>query len=359
MTRNSLAARSLAGFAAFCAAALCAFAPAPASAQARDSVYTVAGVRVDASAQNATEAQNQAFAAGRRLAFERLVRRVTLPDDIARVGMPRPDDATLDRLVASIDVNDERRSGTRYLGRLSLRFQAGPVQQLLRGAGLTVVDQRGPPILIVPLVTAVTQEAADAWRLAWEQGGYETELVPLLAAPRSLVGSPSWAAAAPHAQAAGAQRAIYLDMRMADDVATATMIEVGADGSRRDRGSVRARVGSDAASLQAAMQALADQANERIQNEWKVRLATTSGQRARVSASALYSNMAEWQRIKAGLEAAASTMISEIRIEAVARQGALVSFSYVGDRAQLASELRRHGVLVEETQQGPVLRAVR
>ncbi|MGE0046989.1 MAG: hypothetical protein AB7T08_14625, partial [Hyphomonadaceae bacterium] len=261
------------------------------------------------------------------------------------------------RLVQSIDVEEERRSGSRYTARLGVRFNANNVRNLLRQSGFSVADQRGSPMLIVPLWTNVTQEAADAWRAAWEQGGCDDELVPLLAAPRTLTGAPSWPNASPHAQAAGAARAIYLDLRVSGQNATATAVEVAANGVRRDRGSATARIGSGDGALATAMDSIADQISTRIQNEWRASLAANTGQRARVSASALYSNQAEWQRIKAGLERAASTVISEIRIEAVARQGALVSFSYVGARDNLAAELRRHGVVVEETEAGPVLRA--
>ena len=71
----------LAAFAAFFLAALCAFAPGPASAQARDNVYAVAGVHVDETAENAAAAQQAGFAAAQRAGFDRLVRRLTLPEE--------------------------------------------------------------------------------------------------------------------------------------------------------------------------------------------------------------------------------------------------------------------------------------
>jgi hypothetical protein len=351
--------KAFAGIAGLLVAAFCALAPAPASAQAgRESVYAVSGVRVDATAASSAEAQTQAFATGQALALDRLIRRLTLPDDLARLGPPRPDRATIERMASSIDVDEERRSGTRYIGRLSVRFQPSAVQSLLRGAGFAIVDSRGPGVLVVPLWTNVTQDAADSWRAAWEQGGYGEELVPLRIAPRALVGATDWNMAASYAQAAGAATALYLDLRVAGQTATARMVEVGPGMAPRDRGMVQAQVGPGPEGLAIAMQGLADSVSERLQTEWKVRVATTSGQRARVSASALFESQAEWQRIKGGLERAASALISEIRIEAVARQGALISFSFVGSREQLAAELRRLGVSMEETAQGPVLRAV-
>ena len=111
--------------------------------------------------------------------------------------------------------------------------------------------------------------------------------------------------------------------------------------------------------MRSALSSLAEQASTRIQNEWKGRVAIGGGQRARISASALYSDQRQWEQIKGALEAAAQTLISEIRIEAVGREGALVSFSFVGDQSQLAAELNRRGVRLENSSIGPTLRVAR
>ncbi len=108
--------------------------------------------------------------------------------------------------------------------------------------------------------------------------------------------------------------------------------------------------------MRAALSSLAEQASTRIQNEWKARVATGGGQRGRINASALYTSQAQWEQIKDALGGAAQTLISEIRIEAVGRQGALVSFSFVGDRNQLTAELQRRGVSLADTANGPTLR---
>jgi hypothetical protein len=355
-------ANTLAAVAAVCAATFCTLsadlAHAQGSGPSRDAVYVVSGVRVDAAAASAAEARTQAFAMGHRQGFQRLVTRITSTEELARLGMPQPDQATLERMASSIAVDDERRSGTRYLGRMTIRFQPAAVQELLRNAGFTVVDTRGPPLLIVPLWTQVLVETAEAWRTAWENGGYEAELQPLAVAPRTLIGAPDWVAASRVAQGAGAARAVYLDLRTSGPNAIVSMVEVGPAGLRRDLGTVQGRLQAGDG-LAASMQALTDKVSERVQSEWKTRVAANAAPRARVSASAIYSSRAEWDRIKSALERAAATVISEIRIEAVSRQGALVSFSFVGDRGQLAAELRRYGVSVEETPQGPVLRALR
>lgn len=336
---------------------LCAFGPAPASAQPRDNVYTVGGVNVDETAANSASAQQAGFATAQRLGFERLVRRLTVPDELIARGAPATDDDALSRVVLSVDVEEERRSATRYIGRLTVRFDPAGVRTLLRNQGLTVVDTRTSPILIVPTAAADTDDGtAAAWRQAWAQGGFGFELVPLASAPDTLRGEPNWAAAQPFAQAAGAVSAIYAALQIQGSTATVTLMEVSATGAR-PRGDMQARInGTDAASVRAALASLAEQANTRIQNDWKARIATGAGQRSRVSASALYSDLRQWNQIKQALEGAAQTLISEIRIEAVGREGALVSFSFVGDRNQLGAELNRRGVTLLDTPQGPVLR---
>jgi hypothetical protein len=350
----------LAAIAAVFLAALCAFAPGAASAQGRDNVYAVAGVYVDETAANAAAAQQAGFAAAQRAGFERLVRRLTIPDELAQRGMPQVEPTTLDRLVSSVDIEEERRSGTRYVGRLTVRFDPSGVRTLLRQFNLTVVDTRTAPVLVAPLVADGTaEETATLWREVWTNGGFGDELVPLAAAPVELRGAPAWQTAGPFAQQAAAASVLYATLRVQGSTATATLVEIDAN-ARRDRGEVTARIdGADAAATRSALASLADQASTRIQNDWKGRVATGGGQRGRISASALYSNQAQWEQIKDALEGAAQTLISEIRIEAVGRDGALVSFSFVGDRAQLVSELQRRGIALADTAQGPTLRVGR
>jgi Uncharacterized protein conserved in bacteria (DUF2066) len=347
-----------AGLIALVLGALCAFASAPASAQpGRDTAFSVSGVLVDQTAANAAAAQEAGFALARRMAFERLVRRLTVPAELAGRPPTAPDAAALERLVLSVDVADERRSSTRYIGRLTVRFDAAGVRTLLRSQGLTVVETRTAAILVVPTaMVGMPAETLALWREAWTRGGYGDELAPLVVAPEALQGPPDWRAAQAYAQAEGASAALYATLRVQNGVAAAAITEINAE-QRRDRGEITAPVASaDPAAMRAAFAAMAEQVNLRLQNEWKARVATGGGQRARVSASALYRDQRQWESIKQALEGAAQTLISEIRIEAVGREGALVSFSFVGDRTQLNAELGRRGVRLEDSQMGPVLR---
>jgi len=347
-----------AAFAAFVAAAFCAFAPGPASAQGRDNTYTVAGINVDQTGASAEAAQQAAFLQGERDGFERLVRRLAVSDELVARGMPAVDGTALEALVQSVDIEAGNRSSTtRFIGRLTVRFDATGVRTLLRQRGLTVVDTRAAPVLVAPLSAAGTpDDTAALWREVWRNGGFQDELVPLAIAPPELGGQPSWDSASGFAQRSAAASALYAVLRVQGATVSASLTEVDAT-STRDRGAVSAAVqGTDQNAMRVALSALAEQASQRLQNDWKARVAVGGGQRARISASALYTDQRQWESIKTALQGAAQTLISEIRIEAVGRDGALVSFVFVGDRNQLVAELARRGVTLQDTPTGPTLR---
>lgn len=345
-------------------AALCAMWLEPASAQqAPPDLFTVSGVRVDQTSSNAVQARTLGLAQAQRTAFGRLAQRLTTPADQSRLTLPRPDDATLDRLVRGLDVEElPRTSGTRYLGRFAVRFDPAGVTALLQGAGFTVLDTRGTPILVVPVLAqaqapAPGAPAVDPWRQAWEQGGYARELLPLAVAPSSVTGPAEWSTAATAAANVGAGSALFAIARVSTGSLTADLVETAPGGVRTNRGQVSAPLSGGDAGVPDAFRRLADAVNARLQAEYKLRPASaTAGERRKLQVSALYSDMAEWARIKEGLGAAGS-VLSEIRIEAIARDGAIVSFSHAGSPADVAVALQRFGLQLSSTQIGPTLRA--
>ncbi|MEN9500645.1 MAG: hypothetical protein RIS83_2465 [Pseudomonadota bacterium] len=123
----------------FATAGLSALAPAPLGAQPADPVanaearpsspasdaLTQRNVPAEATAENGVIAQERAFVAGRRAAWERIQGTV----DTTR----RPSDAELDRMVRSIVIEQEITGPQRYSGRLTIQFDAEAVRSFAEG----------------------------------------------------------------------------------------------------------------------------------------------------------------------------------------------------------------------------------
>lgn len=348
--------RCLAGLITICAA-FCAFFVAPAAAQqGRGDIFTVSGVRVDISAADSAQARTQALAAAQKAGFERLARRITSAEDQARLTIPAPQAQSLDLLVRGIDVEEERRSGARYLGRFAVRFDPNGVRTALQAAGFRVLETRGAAVLVVPQA-AMTPAlgAADPWRQAWEQGGFSNELVPVSVA--SAGAATDLGSLREQASAAGAQTILVANARQTGAALVADLVEVDATGAQTNRGQASAAVQGGDAGIPDAYRRLAEAANQRLQTSYKTGLTLQAAQRTRVTVSALYGGMDEWTRVKQGLEAAAQSAISDIRIEAIGREGALVTFAHAGTADDLAAALQRYNLALTQTSQGLVLRA--
>lgn len=93
---------------------------APAAAPAPAPSFSQRGVPAEATAENGVVAREQALAAGRRSAWERLA---------AGFGIRgNPSDAQLERMIDSIVIEQERTSPTRYSGRITVNFNPGRVR---------------------------------------------------------------------------------------------------------------------------------------------------------------------------------------------------------------------------------------
>lgn len=97
-------------------------------AMAQDTGLRQAGIPVEATAADSVQARDIALAAGRRAALNRLA---------AAVGTTAPSisDRQIDALVASIQIEEERITSTRYVGRITVVFNSQA--RSLLGGGVT------------------------------------------------------------------------------------------------------------------------------------------------------------------------------------------------------------------------------
>lgn len=108
------------------ALALSLAAPAlPARAQEEDGLFTVGGVRVDVTAENATKARDEAFARAEQDAFAKIAARTLPPERLAAFKAPGPE--TIGPMIKDFEVSNEKIAPTRYIGTYTFRFYAPAV----------------------------------------------------------------------------------------------------------------------------------------------------------------------------------------------------------------------------------------
>ena len=291
---------------------------APVTAFAADP-FTVAGVSVDATGASAIEAQTKATQQGYAIAARRLLERLTLDGERAEKGLPELTPDVLGPLIRGQSIDNERRSNTRYLGDLTIAFNPSGVQRLLRERGLTLVNSQAQERLLIPVDVSLESRLADEIRL----NPYKHALTPLRG-PRGpegflFSGTASQSRIEAALSASGLQKALVV-------YGSGRVEEVGLDGTRRSLGG----------SLSGAVSAL--------ERDWKQSTAVPSGTAQTSTVSILYDSLAEWQRLQRAVNT--SSQIRDARLDAVAKDGALMSIAY-GDFARLQSEMRQKGVILE------------
>lgn len=146
-------------------------------------VFTVTDVRVDATAETAAAARETALAEGQRRALGRLLERLTLRADHAR--LPALEPSQIAALVRNFEVEEEKTSPVRYLARLTVRFKPGAVRGLLRSHGVPFAETLSKPVLVLPVYDMAGALALwddrNPWRTAWARQPKRDGLVPLVA----------------------------------------------------------------------------------------------------------------------------------------------------------------------------------
>ncbi len=154
--------------------------PAAVAQRAPDDVFTVRGVEVDRAAGTAALARDQAVNEGQRAAWRRLVERLV---PVANRGNLAALPANqLAELVDSFEIESERGTGTRWIGRVAYRFQPERVRALFRARDIAYAETRARPILVLPILlddgVPKLWEEDNVWKRAWAGIAGEDGLQP-------------------------------------------------------------------------------------------------------------------------------------------------------------------------------------
>jgi hypothetical protein len=131
------------------------------------STFEIGGIKVDVAAKDAESARLAGWRLAQREGFRRLWAQMQKRPVSEAPDLP---DSTLDSLVSSISIEQERIAPGRYIATLGILFDRSRAAGLL-GAGGPV--QRSAPMLIVPILTTGGTETSvqlrNPWQRAWAE----------------------------------------------------------------------------------------------------------------------------------------------------------------------------------------------
>lgn len=337
---------------------------------AADSPYTVVGVPIDATASNALEAQSVAMQQGQIDAVNALVERLTLPEDRAQIPPVTTDDAAM--LISGLQVRNEQRSATRYLGELTVSFDPREVRRWLNGLGVPFVEGQAREILVLPVLqtssgywlwNTTNSETGEVneqpWLMEWRTGGYQHALSPVSApegdAGRMMIDGAS-AVQMNEGQLASVAQAYGVSR-------VAVMVARRGEGGIRVDGRLFSFDGVDGVTSQQiptiavqSYRAAATRFVGDLEYAWKQEAIVRGGDAATLNVTVLYNSLPEWRRLQGALTGA--SLIRSAQLDAVASTGAMMTLEYRGALSQLQRELDARGArLMEDPDLGMVVRS--
>ncbi|HYK80748.1 MAG TPA: DUF2066 domain-containing protein [Micropepsaceae bacterium] len=321
-------------------AALAAGTPAFAAPAAAPDLFTVSGIKVDASAESATAARDIAMTQGRPAAWTKLYRRLTAASMWAK--QPQLDDNALLRLIRSFEVAGERRSTTRYLAEVIFHFNPVAVRAALRQANIAYTDTRSRPALVIPVIAGKPGfDPMSPWAMAWNepvlQQGLVPFVLPLNEAPedaallsRPDLGQLDWATLAPLARRHNVAAVIVASA--SEDAKSVQMVQITAAG----------RTPSSFAYAQSTFPALAEVIADRAAEIWKTRASVDFATRARLTADVSFDSLDDWSKIRDGLGSIRA--VSGLEVVGLALHEAEINVTYSGRQEQLRDALAQQNL---------------
>src|SRR5882672_6866797 len=309
------------------------------AAPAPPDLFTVSGVKVDASAESAIAARDLAMTQGRPAAWTKLYRRLTAASMWAK--QPQLDDNALLRLIRSFEVAGERRSTTRYLADVILHFNPVAVRALLRQSNIAYTDTRSRPALVIPVTAGKPGfEPMSPWAMAWNDPVLRQGLVPFVMPmaeepeaallSRPDLGQIDWATLAPLVRRYNVGAVIVASA--SEDAKTVQMVQISATG----------RAASSFAYAQSTFPALAEVVAERAAEIWKTRTSVDFATRARFTADVAFDSLDDWAKIRDGLGSIRA--VTGLEVVGLALHEAEINVTYSGRQEQLRDALAQQNL---------------
>ena len=318
-------------------------------AQDRPDPFTVKDLVInETSTVSPQDAITQGRAKAKERGAQRLIERLTLPED-RNAASPPLSAAEVAAFGTGVrtQVQDKRSStaaGYNLQSVVAQSYSPDRVRQYLESRRVAYVDAQAGKALLVPSVggginpndwsAQWTEQVSVAGQPATLKGKEDlTVLTPYVASMQVWTRRPTFTDVQGEIGAAGANHAIVAEAYSQGGQIYARIIDL-----RTGASDTSGNVIGPFSGLAVAKEGVITE----LERAWKAQsIVRTSGSNS-VQAVATFRDLGEWVKIRKGLDG--SRLISGLKIDALSQAGADVSFSYAGRPDQLSADLRSRGV---------------
>lgn len=146
-----------------------------------DLAYTVSGVTVDETADNAALAREQAMIKARRQALSMLAERILSGDDLKKFQLPADD--MMGSFIQDFEIQGEKVAPTRYMASMTFRFIPDVVRSYLGQTELGIRQGAEHSVLILPFLSVegknLLWEEGNDWLAAWKRAPHRDLLTDI------------------------------------------------------------------------------------------------------------------------------------------------------------------------------------
>jgi len=333
-------------------------------AAADQNVYVAAGIPVDLTGDIAT-LREKAMLQAQRDGLKKILASIASPEALQSLQLP--DDDTITSWVQDFEIEEEKTSASRYIGKFTFRFMADPIRQFLTENNVSYAETESKAVLVLPVFTNETGDTelwgpTNPWFAAWASRPQQPGLVPIQTPVGDLPDQN--AISATQALAGDKVRIQSLSDRYAAGdviVAEASLQPPGANGQRVlnlsiiDYGngggqSAKDQVTSDTGNIDQLLKDGVDRVASLVQNSWKQDNLVDPNQRSQVKVHVPFSSLQQWVEVKRHL--AQVSLVKSVNLTNLSRTGADIELTYLGDEVQFVRALNQASLMITSSGEG-------
>lgn len=339
--------------------------PARAVETGNEHLFTIYGIEVDETARTAAAARQIALAKAEQEAFQKLLERLLLQEDVARFQMPEGYSAA--DYVLGFEVEEERNSRVRYIGTLDVTFDSQKIEDLLGFQNIPYVAFAPRPVLVLPLYwkegAPLLWSAGNLFMNAWRNAGGANAITRYVVPDGTVSERISISAD----QAWNGRQMDDLDVLKARYGADTVLI-ASAKFLRNTRGqletlvitlkhpgpdpveSTRTYPAEGVLSEDALLEAAVTDIISSEEQAWKARALTQFGEEHEMPLVVPIADLEDWATIQKRLQDVA--VVRKVDIVRVALPESFIAITYAGSEEQLALALRQKGLILQPLGRG-------